>query len=85
MVGIRKRISGNGGETRIGPLPIWPFRSELKEGYVALVYRRPFSVLVDELRPEPDGSWFGRSTLLGLKLGEFRMISVDRRRKTRSK
>jgi ferritin-like metal-binding protein YciE len=42
-------------------------------------------VLVDELRPEPDGSWFGRSTLLGLKLGEFRMISVDRRRKTRSK
>ena len=51
MVGIRKRISGNGGVTRIGPLPIWPFRSELKEGYVALVYLRPFSVLVDELRP----------------------------------
>jgi len=33
MVGIRKRISGNGGVTRIGPLPIWPF-SERAEGGV---------------------------------------------------
>jgi ferritin-like metal-binding protein YciE len=85
MVGIRKRIRGDRGETRVGPFPIWPFRSEQKEGRVALVYRRPFSILVDELRPEPDGSWLGRSTLLGLDLGEFRMISVDRRKGTRSK
>jgi ferritin-like metal-binding protein YciE len=85
MVGIRKRIRGDRGETRVGPFPIWPFRSERKEGRVALVYRRPFSMLVDELRPEPDGSWLGRSTLLGLDLGAFRMISVDRRKGTRSK
>jgi ferritin-like metal-binding protein YciE len=85
MGGIRKRIRGNGGETRVGPLPVWSFRSERKEGRVALVNRRPFSVLVDELRPKPDGSWLGRSTLLGLELGEFRMISVDRRKGTRSK
>jgi ferritin-like metal-binding protein YciE len=85
MVGIRKRIRGNGGETRVGPLPVWPFRSEPKEERVTLVYRRPFSVLVDELRPEPDGSWLGRSTLLCLELGRFRMISVDRRKEPTSK
>ena len=85
MVGIRKRIRGDGGETRIGPLPLWPFWSERKEGRVTLVYRRPFSVLVDELRPGPDGSWLGRSTLLGLELGRFRMISVDRRKETTSR
>jgi ferritin-like metal-binding protein YciE len=85
MVGIRKRIRSNGGETRIGPLPVWPFRTERKEGHVALVYRRPFSMLVDQLRPEPDGSWLGRSTLFGLELGKFRMISFDRHEGTRSK
>ncbi len=85
MVGIRKRIRGDGGETRVGPLPVWPFWSGRKEGRVTLVYRRPFSVLVDELRPEPDGSWLGRSMLLGLELGRFRMIPVDRRKVTTSR
>jgi hypothetical protein len=56
MAGIWKRIHGAFGETRIGPLPVWSFRCERKEWGVALIYHRPFSGLVDELRPEPDGT-----------------------------
>jgi len=84
MVGIRKRIRGDGGETRIGPLPVWSFWTERKEGRVTLAYSRPFSVLVDELRPEPDGSWLGRTMLSGIELGRFRMISVDRSKEATS-
>jgi len=78
MIGVRKTIRGGGGETRIGPLPVWPFRRERREERVALVYRPPFSMFVDEVRREPDGSWQGRTTLLGLDLGRFRMTPVDR-------
>lgn len=74
MVGVHKRIRGEHGETRIGPLLSVSFRLEGREGYVALIYRPPFSMLVDELWPEANGSWIGRSTLCGRKFGRFRMI-----------
>jgi len=73
MVGVWKRIRGDLGETWIGPLPIWPFRLEQREGYVALIYRPPFSLFVDEVWAQRDGSWLGRSTLGGHELGRFRM------------
>ena len=74
MVGVWKRIRGDRGETRAGPLPGWPFRVERREACVALVYRAPFSGLVDELRAAADGSLSGRSTLGGRELGRFRMV-----------
>lgn len=88
MVGVWKRIVRDAeevcGETWIGPSPVWPFRCEWREGGVTLVYRRPFSGLVDELRPEPDGSWTGRSTLFGRELGTFRMTPIHYLRRTRN-
>lgn len=73
MVGVHKRIRGERGETRIGPLLGVPFRLERREGHVAMVYRPPFSVFVDELWAAEDGSWVGRSTLFGREFGRFRM------------
>jgi ferritin-like metal-binding protein YciE len=73
MIGVRKRICGDRGETRIGPLPGWPFRVERRVGRVALIYRLPFAMLVDELWAGARGSWLGRSTLGGRELGRFRM------------
>jgi ferritin-like metal-binding protein YciE len=74
MLGIRKRIRGDRGETRVGTLPGWPFRVERGEGRVELVYRPPFSGIVDKLWTEAEGSWLGRSTLSGRELGRFRMM-----------
>jgi ferritin-like metal-binding protein YciE len=73
MTGVRKRIRGDRGETGVGALPGWPFRVERREERVALVYRPPFSVIVDELWTGAEGSWLGRSTLGGRELGRFRM------------
>lgn len=78
MVGVRKRISGPRGETLAGPVPVWPFGVERRgEGFV-LVYRPPFSALVDEVRAGPGGSWLGRSVLGGREVGRFRMHLVGR-------
>ena len=77
IIGIRKTIRGGDGETRIGPVPVWPFRAKRSFESVDLVYRRPFSTFVDEVRREPDGSWLGRMTFLGLELGRFRMTPID--------
>lgn len=82
MIGVRKTVRGAGGETRVGPLPVWPFRREPMENRVALVYRPPFSMFVDEVSQAPDGSWHGRMTLLGFELGRFRMTPIDRRKAT---
>jgi ferritin-like metal-binding protein YciE len=73
MIGVRKRIHGDRGETRIGHLPGWSFHVERREGRVSLIYHPPFSALVDELRPGAHGSWIGRSTLGGRELGRFLM------------
>ena len=75
MVGVRKRIRGDRGESRIGPLVVWPFRIERRGERVALlVNRAPFSGLVDELEAGADGSILGRSVLGGRELGRFRMV-----------
>ena len=68
MVGVHKRISGERGETRIGPLPGLPFRVE----NLSLHYLGPFRGFVDVL--EPDGDEFnGRALFLGREWGRFRL------------
>ena len=74
---VRKTIRGDRGWTRVGPLPAAPFRVEAAESGARLVYRGPLSLLVDEIRPGPDGSWTGTATLAGRGLGRFRMTRVE--------
>jgi ferritin-like metal-binding protein YciE len=73
MIGVRKRIRGDRGETGVWVLPGWPFTVERREGRVALVYDPPLSVIVDEVWTGAERSWLGRSTLGGRELGRFRM------------
>lgn len=72
----RKEVRGERGRTRFGPFPGVPFRIEERGDRFALVYRRPFSMLVDEVREGPDGSWLGEATLAGRAFGRFRMTRV---------
>lgn len=81
MVGVWKRVRGDRGETWVGVLPAWPFRVERRRDHVALVYNPPLSMLVDELREQPDGSWIGRSVLGGHELGSFRLVRHEARRR----
>jgi hypothetical protein len=68
MVGVRKRIAGSRGETRIGPLPGVPFDVDGN----ALRYRKPFSGFVDLV--EPAGEIFrGRATFRGHEFGQFEL------------
>lgn len=77
LSGACKEIRGNRGKTRFDPLPGIPFRVDEREAVLALVYRRPFSMLVDEVREGPDGAWFGKATLSGCAIGRFRMTRVS--------
>lgn len=77
LMRTRKEIRGDRGETRFGPFPGVSFRVEEREDCLALVYRAPFSVLVDEVRRESDGSWLGNATLGGRAFGQFRMTRVS--------
>ena len=76
MPGVWKRIRGEWGTTRAGMLPGVPFRVEEREGALALVYRPPLGSFVDEIQPQPDGSWAGRATVAGREFGRFRMSRV---------
>jgi len=68
LVGVRKRIAGDRGETVLGRGPGIPFEVRGLE----LHYRSPLGWLVDVL--EPDGSGFrGRATAFGLTYGRFRL------------
>ena len=69
MVGVRKLISGDRGETKVGPLPGLPFRVE----GLSLHYLGPFKSFVDELEPEGDG-FRGRSLFRGWELGRFELV-----------
>lgn len=73
LIAARKEIRGDRGETRFGFLPGVSFRVEERADCLALVYRPPFSKLVDEVRKEPEGSWLGKATLGGRTFGQFRM------------
>lgn len=74
MLGVRKRIRGNRGETAAGPLPGLPFRVERRGDRALLTYRPPLSMFMDELTLEAGGSWLGRTTLGGRELGRFRLL-----------
>ena len=71
MIGVRKRIRGNSGETLAGPVRM-PFDVRGNE----LRYRAPFTGLVDVLAPHPDG-WDGRATWFGVEFGRFRLRRID--------
>ena len=68
LVGIRKRISDNRGETVVPGGVGVPFAVVGRE----LRYRSPFSMVVDVLEPAGDG-WRGRTTVFGRTVGEFGM------------
>jgi ferritin-like metal-binding protein YciE len=78
MAGVRKRIEGARGETRVGALAGWPFGIERRPEGFALVYYPPFSAFVDEVRPGPEGSWAGSSTVGGYEFGRFSMRRVGK-------
>jgi hypothetical protein len=71
LIGVRKRISGRRGETKVGALPGIPFTVE----GLTLRYRPPLSWLVDVLEPDADG-FGGRATLLGREYGRFLLRRV---------
>ncbi len=77
LVAVHKEIHGERGETRLGPLPGPPYRIEEREDCLALVYRPPFSMLVDKIRKETEDSWLGEATLGGRAFGRFRMTRVS--------
>jgi len=69
LYGVRKRIEGNHGETKIGPLPGVPFRVV----GLSLNYHAPLGGFVDVLERDGDG-YAGRATFRGREYGRFRMI-----------
>jgi hypothetical protein len=71
LVGVRKRIHGRTGETKVGPLPGAPFDVV----GLSLRYRAPFRAFVDELEPSGDG-YLGRATFRGRVFGRFRLERI---------
>jgi hypothetical protein len=59
MVGVWKRIRGDRGETRVGPLLRLPLRVERGGGRTVLAYEPPLSALVDEISPRAGTSGTG--------------------------
>jgi hypothetical protein len=82
MVGVWKRISGDRGETRVGPLLRLPLRVERSGGRALLAYEPPLSALVDEISPAGRDLWHGRATLGGLPFGRFRMVRIGYHERT---
>jgi hypothetical protein len=72
MVGVRKRISGSSGETRVGPLFGVPFDVVGRD----LHYRAPFQGFIDELEPAGD-HYLGRATFRGRKFGRFVLTRIS--------
>jgi ferritin-like metal-binding protein YciE len=70
LPGMRKRIHGRRGETRVGPVRV-PFDVVGTE----LHYRGPFEGFVDRLLPAPAG-WDGRALYRGREYGRFRLLPV---------
>lgn len=68
LVGVRKRIRGDHGETVVVAGPGLPFDVRGSE----LRYRAPFAFLVDVLEPHGDG-FRGRATAFGRTYGEFEL------------
>ena len=68
LYGVRKRIRGARGETKVGPLPGVPFRVV----GLKLEYHAPLGGFVDLLEREGDG-YAGRATFRGREYGRFRL------------
>jgi hypothetical protein len=68
LYGVRKRIWGDRGETKVGPLPGVPFRVV----GLKLEYHAPLSGFVDLLEHDGDG-YAGCATFRGREYGRFRM------------
>lgn len=77
LLGVRKRISGRQGTTRLGILPAARFEVVGLE----LHYRFPFGGVVDVLTPSGDG-FSGRTVVFGREVGTFEMTSVEADRKS---
>lgn len=71
MPGVRKHISGNRGETRIGPLGA-PFDVNGD----TLRYRAPFHRFVDLLERAVDGKVLGTATFRGRAFGRFELSRI---------
>jgi hypothetical protein len=69
LLGVRKRIEGGRGWTRLGPLPGVRFEVAGSE----LRYQAPFRGFVDVLEPSADG-YRGRALLFGRELGTFKLV-----------
>ncbi len=76
MFGVWKRIRGDRGETRLGPVLRLPIRVECGGGRTALAYELPLSALVDEISPAGPDLWHGRATFMGRTFGRFRMVRI---------
>jgi ferritin-like metal-binding protein YciE len=72
LYGCVKRVDGGRGTTEFGRVPGMPFEVRGLE----LHYRGPFAPLVDKLERR-DGEYFGRATLFGREIGQFRMRRMD--------
>jgi ferritin-like metal-binding protein YciE len=71
LLGVRKRIAGTRGTTRVGDLVGVPFDVVGLE----LHYRAPFDGFVDVLTPDGDG-YSGRATFRGREFGRFILTRV---------
>ena len=72
LLGVRKRIRGDRGQTSLGPFPGVPFDVVGNE----LRYRAPFVGFVDVVEPSSEG-YRGRALVFGREVGTFRL---ERRR-----
>ena len=72
LQGCVKKIHGRRGTTEFPNFPGMPFEVRGLE----LHYRGPLGLLVDKLEPE-NGGYFGRATLRGREIGQFRMRRLD--------
>jgi hypothetical protein len=68
LLGVTKRVSGERGETRVGPLLRLPFEVRGLE----LRYRPPLAMFVDALEPDGDG-FRGRALAFGREYGTFEL------------
>jgi hypothetical protein len=71
LVGVRKRISGSGGKTVVGPISV-----SFDVVGTELRYASPLSGVVDVLEPDADG-WHGRTLVGGREVGRFQLRRVD--------
>ena len=77
LTGVRKRISGEHGETIAGPV-----RARFDVVGRELRYRGVFAGVVDVLSEEGGDGWSGRTLVAGREVGGFRLTRVEEGRMT---